>query len=254
MANRRMFSKEIIDSDMFLDMPLSTQALYFHLSMRADDDGFVNNPKKIARMVGSSDDDAKLLLAKNFILDFDSGVIVIKHWKIHNYIQKDRYKKTNYTEEMGLLTEKENGVYTLDTECIQNGDSGKVRKELGKVRKEKDITVVNEDEELAKKTIAYINSKTRKRFGNGVGNLKEIKAQINKLKANGDTLKEIEDKFAYVVNVKCQEWLNNTEYKKHLNPVTLFRESNFDKYLNQDMKVNALDMVDAIYEAKANHE
>ena len=99
MAERRMFAKTIIDSDAFIDMPLSTQTLYFHLSMRADDDGFINNPKKIQRMIGATDDDLKLLLAKRYILAFDSGVIVIKHWKIHNYIEKDRYKPTVYIEE-----------------------------------------------------------------------------------------------------------------------------------------------------------
>lgn len=136
MAERRMFAKSIIDSDSFLDMPLSTQALYFHLSMRADDDGFVNNPKRLLRLIGASDDEMKLLFAKKFILGFESGVIVIKHWKIHNYIQKDRYKKTNYHEEMELLSVDKNNGYTLDTECIQIGDSGKVRLELGKERKE----------------------------------------------------------------------------------------------------------------------
>ena len=89
MAERRMFAKTIIDSDSFLDMPLSTQALYFHLSMRADDDGFLNNSKKIQRMVGCSDDDLKLLIAKRFIIPFESGVVVIKHWRIHNYIRSD---------------------------------------------------------------------------------------------------------------------------------------------------------------------
>ena len=116
MADRRMFAKAIIDSDAFLDMPLSAQALYFHLSMRADDDGFVNNPKKIQRMIGASDDDCKLLIIKRFIITFESGVIVIKHWKIHNYIRNDRKKETNYTEEMALLTEKENGAYSLKSE------------------------------------------------------------------------------------------------------------------------------------------
>lgn len=134
MAERRMFAKTIIDSDSFLDMPLSTQALYFHLSMRADDDGFINNPKKLARMLGSSDDEFKVLLAKKFIIGFESGVIVIKHWKIHNYIQKDRYKKTNYADEMALLSTNEINGYTLDTNCIQDGDTGKVRLELGKDR------------------------------------------------------------------------------------------------------------------------
>lgn len=118
MAERRMFAKTIIDSDAFLDMPMSSQCLYFHLSMRADDDGFLNNPKKIQRMIGASDDDLKLLIAKNFLIPFESGVVVIKHWKIHNYIQKDRYKPTVYAEEMAQLDEKENGAYTL---CIQDG-------------------------------------------------------------------------------------------------------------------------------------
>jgi len=114
MAERRMFAKTIIDSDAFLDMPMSTQALYFHLSMRADDDGFINNPKRIQRMIGASDDDLKLLIAKSFIITFESGVVVIKHWKIHNYIRGDRKKDTTYKEEMALLSIKENGAYTLD--------------------------------------------------------------------------------------------------------------------------------------------
>lgn len=107
-----MFAKTIIDSDAFIDMPLSTQALYFHLSMRADDDGFINNPKRIQRMIGCGDDDMKLLVAKRYILPFDSGVVVIKHWKIHNYIRNDRYKETVYQEEKAQLTVKENGAYT----------------------------------------------------------------------------------------------------------------------------------------------
>ena len=113
MAERRMFAKTIIDSDAFIDMPLSTQALYFHLSMRGDDDGFINNPKKIQRMIGASDDDLKMLVAKRFIIPFDSGVVVIKHWKIHNYIRGDRKKDTMYPEEMALLEEKSNGAYSL---------------------------------------------------------------------------------------------------------------------------------------------
>ena len=129
MAERRMFAKTIIDSDAFLDMPLSTQALYFHLSMRADDDGFINNPKKIQRMIGASEDDLKLLIAKRFILPFDSGVVVIKHWKIHNYIQKDRYKPTIYQDELSQLEEKENKSYT---ECIQDVSKMDSQVRLGK--------------------------------------------------------------------------------------------------------------------------
>lgn len=131
MAERRMFAKTIIDSDAFLDMPLSTQALYFHLSMRADDDGFINNPKKIQRMIGCADDDLKLLLVKNFIIPFESGVCVIKHWKIHNYIRNDRYKPTVYAEEKAKLTCKENGAYTLG---IPDGYQMDTQDRLGKDR------------------------------------------------------------------------------------------------------------------------
>jgi len=117
MAEKRMFAKTIIDSDAFLDMPQSSQCLYFHLSMRADDEGFVNNPKKIQRMVGASEDDLKILIAKNFIIPFDSGIVVIKHWYIHNYIRADRLVKTKYQDERAQLVLKENNAYTLATPC-----------------------------------------------------------------------------------------------------------------------------------------
>lgn len=113
MAERRMFAKTIVDSDAFLDMPLTTQALYFHLSMRADDEGFINNPKKIMRMIGASEDELKLLIAKSFIIPFESGVCVIKHWKIHNYLRNDRFKPTVYTDEKSQLVEKDNKAYSI---------------------------------------------------------------------------------------------------------------------------------------------
>ena len=131
MAERRMFAKTIIDSDAFLDMPLSTQALYFHLSMRADDDGFVNSPKKVQRVIGCCDDDIKLLIAKKFIIPFESGVVVIKHWKIHNYIRNDRYKETVYQEEKSLLAIKENKAYTIG---IPDGYQMDTQVRLGKDR------------------------------------------------------------------------------------------------------------------------
>ena len=115
-----MFAKTIIDSDAFIDMPLSAQALYFHLSMRGDDEGFINNPKRIQRMIGASDDDLKLLIAKRFIIPFDSGIVVIKHWKIHNYIRGDRKVDTVYQDEKRLLLEKENGAYTLASDVCED--------------------------------------------------------------------------------------------------------------------------------------
>lgn len=134
MAKRRMFSIDIVKSDAFLDMPVSSQLLYFHLGMEADDDGFISNAKSIARMLSSSEDDIKILLAKRFLLMFPSGIVVIKHWKINNYIQSDRYTPSKYTEEKKALTTKENGAYT---ECIQNGYNLDTQVRLGEVREGK---------------------------------------------------------------------------------------------------------------------
>lgn len=114
MANKRMFTMKIVDSDAFLDMPLSTQCLYFHLNMRADDDGFVGNPKKIMRIVGASEDDLKLLIAKHFILTFENGVIVIKHWRMHNTLSQNRYHETQYTDEKTMLKLKKNKSYSFE--------------------------------------------------------------------------------------------------------------------------------------------
>ena len=142
MAERRMFAKTIIDSDAFLDMPHSTQLLYFHLSMRADDDGFINNPKKIQRMIGCADDDLKILIVKNFIIPFESGVVVIKHWRIHNFIRTDRYKETVYQEEKAMLGTKDNKAYTLG---IPNDNQMDTQYRLGKDSLELDKDSVDND-------------------------------------------------------------------------------------------------------------
>lgn len=169
MANRRMFAKTIIDSDAFLDMPPSSQVLYFHLAMRADDDGFINNPKTIMRIVGAKDDDIKLLIAKKFIIPFASGVVVIKHWRIHNYIQKDRYTETKYIDEknqliinkkngyslkqISLLDDENDNVYILDTQVRL----GKDRDRLGKDRLELE-RVKNKATRFIKPTIDEIKT------------------------------------------------------------------------------------------------
>jgi hypothetical protein len=135
MAERRMFAKTIVTSDAFLDMPLSARCLYFTLGMFADDDGFVNNPKSIMRQVGACTDDLNLLLLKRFILSFESGVIVIKHWKIHNYIAKDRYKETKYIEEKSTLMLDDKGAYT---ECTQDVYKLETQVRLGEVKLSQD--------------------------------------------------------------------------------------------------------------------
>lgn len=128
MAQRRMFNKTITNNDNFLEMPDSSQNLYFHLSMNADDDGFVDNWKSIIRMTGHKEDDLKILIAKQYIIPFESGVIVIRHWRLNNYLQKDRITPTNYKEEKALLTTDLNNVYNLDTKCIHSIEENSIDK------------------------------------------------------------------------------------------------------------------------------
>jgi len=141
MAERRMFAKTIVLSDEFLDMPLSARCLYFTLGMFADDDGFVNSPKGIMRQCGASQDDMSILLAKKFILSFESGVIVIKHWRINNYLRSDRYSSTKYVEEKEQLSINENGSYTFGIPVgIPNSGIPSIGKDsIGKNSIDKDI-------------------------------------------------------------------------------------------------------------------
>jgi hypothetical protein len=166
-----MFAMTIIDSDAFLDMPLSAQALYFHLCMRADDDGFLNNPKKIQRVIGASEKDLEQLVERRFLIAFPSGVVVIKHWRMHNSIRKDRYKETVYTEEKSRLKFKDNGSYTeggqvgddmdtvknqsdnhLTTTWQPNDNHLEPQVRLGKVRLGKDRVNTNTCSELPQKS------------------------------------------------------------------------------------------------------
>lgn len=143
-----MFSKHITSTDAFIDMPQSAQCLYFHLNMDADDDGFVSSPKRIMRMLGASEDDYKILVAKSFVIVFESGISVIKHWRIHNYIRKDTYNTTKYIDEKNDLDIKENGSYTLRGRPV-DGSSTQVR--LGKVRLGKVSIDENRDNSLSTK-------------------------------------------------------------------------------------------------------
>lgn len=128
-----MFSLDVIDTDMFLDMSVGSQNLYFHLAMRADDDGFVSSPKKIIKITNATQNDYDILIAKQFVIPFETGVCVIKHWKLHNLIQKDRYKKTIYSEEMAIVSQDDNGVYNMYPECIQDVSKLEPQVRLGKV-------------------------------------------------------------------------------------------------------------------------
>ena len=200
MAERRMFAKTIIDSDAFIDMPLSTQALYFHLSMRADDDGFINNSKKIQRMIGASDDDLKLLFVKNFVIPFETGVVVIKHWKIHNYIRNDRYKETVYLEEKSLLETKQNNGYTLKNDVgIPNGyqmdtqvriELGKSKNSIGKDSIENNIVIANANDSVSKSQLEEEFETIWKEYPRKQGKANALKSYI-KARKKSTTYEEV---------------------------------------------------------------
>ena len=247
MAERRMMAKSVINTDVFLDMPASTQNLYFHMLLRADDDGFIASPKGILRIIGASDDDLKLLLAKQYLFRFESGVVVIKDWKIHNYIQSDRYKPS-LQPERELLTITANKEYTLtnsdvsnmDTECIQNVSIGKVR--LGKVRLGKNNMSSKLD--CTDEIIQHLNMRAGTKYKSNTAKTKQlINARLNE----GFTLED----FKTVIDKKCVEWCG-TEFEKFLRPNTLFG-TKFESYLNQNVvkpkskKGDAIDAVKDLY-------
>ena len=144
MANRRMFSLDVVDTDKFLDMPASSQNLYFHLGMRADDDGFVSSPKKITKIVNCATDDLNVLISRGFVLSVGNGIVVITNWKQNNYLQKDRYRPTIYQDEKALLIET-NGVYNLNPECIHTVSKLETQERIEKDRDSKDIPSAPDD-------------------------------------------------------------------------------------------------------------
>ena len=214
MAQKRMFSKLITNDDNFLEMPCSSQVLYFHLSMNADDDGFVNNWKSIMRMTGTKEDDLKVLITKQYVIPFDSGVIVIRHWRLNNYLQKDRTVPTQYQEELKKLQVNKNNVYEMYTNCIHSIDKNSIDKnsiDKNNIYNVEDI-------------IAYLNKKLSTNYKTNT------KSTVSKIKAR---LKEgftVED-FKTVIDKKYDEW-RGTEMEKYMRPDTLFG-TKFESYLNQ---------------------
>lgn len=232
MAKKRMLAIDIMSSDKFIEMPLSTQALYTHYNLNADDDGFVNAPKRIQRYIGASDDDIKLLITKGYIIPFESGVLVITHWNKHNTIQKDRYTETDFIEEKNQLLLTDKGEYVLansidtekclqngnkmETKCLQNGNTDKIS--IDKISKDNKY-IVEYDE-----IISYLNEKADTHYKS---NNKQTRKHINARLNEGFTVND----FKTVIDKKCNEWLG-TEYEKYLRPDTLFA-GKFESYLNQ---------------------
>lgn len=236
-----MMSKKIIDTDNFLDMPQSTQCLYFHLLLRADDDGFIQSPKSIMRITGCKDDDLKLLIAKGFVIGFETGVIVIRHWRIHNYVQSDRYSKSELPE--AKCVELKNKVYEvvepinqdntcMDTKCIQNGYKMDTQIRIDKIREEENrietICHVSHDDvdKSHFEIIEYLNLKTGSKFK---PTTKPYVQAIRSRLKEGYTV----DDFKTVIDKKCREW-QGTKLEKYLTPKTLFAPSHFDTYLNSN--------------------
>lgn len=242
MAERRMMSKKIIDTDNFLDMPQSTQCLYFHLLLRADDDGFIQSPKSIMRITGCKDDDLRLLNAKGFVIGFETGVIVIRHWRIHNYVQSDRYSKSELPE--AKQVELKNKVYEvvqapintdntyMDTKCIQNGYKMDTQIRIDKIREEENrietLCHVSHDDvdKFHFEIIEYLNLKTGSKFK------PTTKPYVQAIRSRLKEGYTVED-FKTVIDKKCREW-KGTKLEKYLTPKTLFAPSHFDTYLNSN--------------------
>ena len=263
MGNRRMFSKKITDTDRFLDMPASAQNLYFHLNMHADDDGFLGNAKTIKRMVGASDDDLKLLVTKQFLIPFDDGVVVIKDWRIHNYIRSDRYRSTIYTDHKNSLRINKNQQYELVaeqpkevgmTDGIPSGNqngyqmdtqvklsqvkSGEVKLSQAKLSKGKlsktrqDKTSRDQPEadnipaESVKEVIDYLNQNVGTKYRATTAATRSLVGARLKEGFTVDDCKK-------VIDNKVADWLGDDKMKNYLRPNTLFQASKFESYLNE---------------------
>lgn len=237
MAQRRMFSRKITETDRFLEMPLSSQALYFHLNMGADDEGFIDKAKTIQRTIGASDDDMKLLIAKGFLIPFDSGVVVIRHWRIHNYIQSDRFQSTLYQSEKAQLEYDKSKTASLKPigNCIQNVSKMETQVRLSKGSLDKDSLTTyptvsdNEEEDIPyKEIISYLNEKANRNYR---PNIQKNKTLIKARWSEGFRL----DDFKHVIDTTVKDW-SGTKYEKYLRPETLFG-SKFKGYLNQAPRI-----------------
>jgi len=236
MANKRMFSDEVIETDTFRNLPPQAQILYFHMCMAADDDGFVVNTLSLLRSLRVRGLYLECLLDKRYVLKFASGVCVIKHWYLNNYIRPDRYKSTNYIDEMALLIKKPNGVYTEKLSQIGIPESNQVvakRLPIGnqavtQIRLDK-ISIKNKDivlfEESVKEIISYLNTKSGTNYKSSSTRTKKF---IHARLEDGF----IVDNFKKVIDIKCSQWLNDEKMSIYLRPETLFG-AKFESYLNE---------------------
>ena len=236
MSKRRLFSKDITESDAFADMPLSTQALYFHLGMNADDDGFVNSAKKVQRGIGASNDDYNLLLAKRFLIQFESGVVVIKHWHINNSIRQDRKKPTNYQEELSMLYLDDRGNYHLCVSPAITEDDNQtptncqplVGLRQDNTRQDNTSNTLSGKPDYSAQTkeiVSYLNERIGANYRSSS---KKTASLINARLNEGFTV----DDFKAVIDTKASDWLGDSKMSRYLRPETLFG-TKFEGYLQE---------------------
>ena len=241
MAERRMFSSKIVCSDAFTEMPFSAQALYFQLGMEADDDGFLNRPRKVMRNIEATEEDLNLLLEMRFILSFPNGVIAVKHWRMNNQIRKDRYTPTQYQEEFNSLEIKPDGAYTekekevvdtLATTWQPDGNQMATQYRLGKCSVVEDnIYCPADDEEKTDLSETYktITSHLNEKAGTSYKHSsKKTQSLIRARMSDGFKL----DDFKTVIDKKCADWIGDPKMEKYLRPETLFG-TKFEGYLNE---------------------
>lgn len=232
MADKRMFSRKLISSDVFLDMPLTAQGLFFHLCMRADDDGFVDAPNRIVRECQATPKDLEILERKRYILTFEnSNVVLIKHWFLHNSIAKDRYTPTLYTDERSRVTLKCGKMYPNCSKS-DNKNYTEVKHREDKVREEKKSDIVEQsttETSLVKEIIDYLNEKTGASYRYST---KKTQSLINARLKEKFTLED----FKRVIDSKCNDWKSDEKMKEYLRPETLFG-TKFESYLQNAPKI-----------------
>ena len=237
MANKRMFSIDVVDTDKFLDMPVSTQALYFHFGMRADDDGFVSSPKKIVKIANCTNDDLKVLISKGYIIPFESGVVVITDWRKNNTLKGDRYKPTVYQEELEILETQGNSYVlkgsdistknNLEPDWNQIGTKPEPQYSIDKYSIDKNKYIVEQSptEYPFKEIIDYLNEKTGKAYKYSTETTqRHIRARIKEVFT-------LED-FKNVIDWKVSQWGSEEKMERYLRPQTLFG-TKFESYLNE---------------------
>lgn len=270
LAQKRMFTMKIVDSDAFLDMPATTQCLYFHLNMRADDDGFIGNPKRIMKITGASEDDLRLLIAKRFVLTFEDGVIVIKHWRMHNTLSRDRYTETSYIDEKRMLLLKENGSYSLasgnvidDTKLIERSNrqthnrrnkdatkthSGKglgidIGKDIDKdidIDKEKDNKLIVSKDTICQTDVRRVIEEWKKLQEVGINPIRDIKPSSKRYQLLKGRIREygIDEVLSAINNVRYSDFLRGENNRGWMITFDWFvKPNNFTKVLEGNYNV-----------------